>query len=74
MRPALRYDPSSRADIQVTNRLRRLSAEMELPLIEHVVVAGAGVRGRDGCVRNEEKQVAPLGATCPLVGSKLSAR
>ena len=44
MRPALRYDPSSRADIQVTNRLRRLSAERELPLIEHVVVAGDGVR------------------------------
>ena len=38
-------DPSSRADIQVTNRLRRLSAELELPLIEHVVVAGDGVRG-----------------------------
>ena len=38
-------DPSSRADIQVTNCLRRLSAEMELPLIEHVVVAGDGVRG-----------------------------
>ena len=38
-------DPSSGADILVTNRLRRLSVEVELPLIEHVVVAGDGVRG-----------------------------
>ena len=38
-------DPTpSRADIQVTNRLRRLSAEMDLSLIEHVVIAESGVQ------------------------------
>ena len=39
-------DPTpSRADIIVTNRLRRLSAELNLPLIEHVIVARDGMRG-----------------------------
>ena len=39
-------DPTpSRADILVTNRLRRLSAELDLPLIEHVIVARDGMRG-----------------------------
>jgi DNA repair protein RadC len=31
----------SAADVQVTNRLRRLSAELEMPLLDHLIVAGA---------------------------------
>ena len=43
-------DPTpSQADREVTHRLRRLSSDLGLPLIEHVVIAKGGMRlvGRD---------------------------
>lgn len=39
-------DPTpSRADVEVTRRLRRLSSELGMPLIDHVIVARKGVCG-----------------------------
>lgn len=30
----------SKADIQITERLRRVSAELEMPLLDHLIIAG----------------------------------
>jgi DNA repair protein RadC len=30
----------SKADIQITGRLRRTSAEIEMPLLDHLIIAG----------------------------------
>lgn len=38
-------DPQpSKSDVRVTNRLRRLSAELEMPLIAHCIVAGSEIQ------------------------------
>lgn len=54
-------DPTpSLSDVQATVRLRRIAADLDIHLLDHLVIAGGQVKTVDGVCRNGSPSVLPL--------------